>query len=323
MSSQNVVADLLKSIGVNPDHPFGDDVARIQVHQNQVVGVHLVPGLKVEADETKDGITAHLLVEEGAVLKKPVHICFGVLPEDGMQHIQLNIDIRQDSKASILAHCTFPNAKQVEHVMDARITVAPGAHYAYFERHVHGPYGGVQVIPNAKIIVHEGAEFSTEFELLKGRAGKIKFDYEVECHARSMLEMTARINGRENDSIVIHETAHLIGEAARGALTSHIALRDSARAEVFNTLTATAPRARGHVDCKEIVVGEAVAKAVPIVEVMHPTAHVTHEAAIGSVDSKQLQTLLARGLDEEQATDLIIDGLLSKKTAFSATAPLS
>ncbi|HPO15605.1 MAG TPA: SufD family Fe-S cluster assembly protein [Candidatus Hydrogenedentes bacterium] len=323
MSTQNVVAELLKSIGVNPDHPFGDDVARIQVHQNHVVGIHLIPGLKVEADETKDGIAAHLLVEEGAVLKKPVHICFGVLPEEGLQHIQLNIDIRQDSKASILAHCTFPNAKQVEHVMDAQITVGPRAHYAYFERHVHGPYGGVQVIPNAKIVVHEGAEFSTEFELIKGRAGTIKFDYEAECRARSILEMTARINGRENDIIVIQETAHLIGEAARGALTSHIALRDSARAEVFNTLTANAPRARGHVDCKEIVVGQAVAKAVPIVEVMHPTAHVTHEAAIGSVDSKQLQTLLARGLDEEEATDLIIEGLLSKKTAFSSTLPLS
>jgi hypothetical protein len=38
---------------------------------------------------------------------------------------------------------------------------------------------------------------------------------------------------------------------------------------------------------------------------------VTHEAAIGSVDSRQLQTLMSRGLDEDKAVDLIIDGLLS------------
>ena len=44
---------------------------------------------------------------------------------------------------------------------------------------------------------------------------------------------------------------------------------------------------------------------------MHPKAHVTHEAAIGSVDSKQLQTLMARGLSEDEAVDLIIQGLLS------------
>jgi Fe-S cluster assembly scaffold protein SufB len=74
---------------------------------------------------------------------------------------------------------------------------------------------------------------------------------------------------------------------------------------------ADAPFARGHVDCKEIVQGQGVARAVPIVEVNHPTAHVTHEAAIGRVDSKQLETLMARGLSEDEAVELIIEGLLS------------
>ncbi|MFW5857843.1 MAG: SufD family Fe-S cluster assembly protein, partial [Planctomycetota bacterium] len=69
--------------------------------------------------------------------------------------------------------------------------------------------------------------------------------------------------------------------------------------------------ARGHVDCKEIVQDRAVARAVPIVEVLDPQAHVTHEAAIGSVDSKQLQTLMSRGLSEDEAVDLIIEGLLT------------
>lgn len=64
-------------------------------------------------------------------------------------------------------------------------------------------------------------------------------------------------------------------------------------------------------DCKEIVQGKAGAKAVPIVQVNHPTTHVTHEAVIGGVDSKQLQTLLARGLTEDDATELIIEGLLT------------
>ena len=88
-------------------------------------------------------------------------------------------------------------------------------------------------------------------------------------------------------------------------------MRDNAKAEVYNIMKATAPYARGHVDCKEIIQGNGVATAIPVVEVKHPKAHVTHEAAIGSVDSKQLQTLMARGLDEEEAVELIIDGLLS------------
>ncbi len=103
----------------------------------------------------------------------------------------------------------------------------------------------------------------------------------------------------------------LVGEHAHGVLTSNISVRQQATAEVSNTLIATAPHARGHVDCKEIVVDQAVAHAVPIVEVRHEKAHVTHEAALGSVDGKQLETLMSRGLTEDRATDLIIEGLLA------------
>ena len=62
---------------------------------------------------------------------------------------------------------------------------------------------------------------------------------------------------------------------------------------------------------KEIVKGNGIAVATPIVDVRDPKAHVTHEAAVGSVDKKQLETLMSRGLDEDEASELIIQGLLS------------
>jgi Fe-S cluster assembly scaffold protein SufB len=63
--------------------------------------------------------------------------------------------------------------------------------------------------------------------------------------------------------------------------------------------------ARGHVDCTEIVRDHAVVSAIPEVNVPHPQAKVTHEVAIGSVDSSQLETLMARGLDPDSAAGLI------------------
>ncbi len=310
MNDKEITRELYESIGVDV-HKHEPDAARLVVHGNEVVGAHLVPGLKVETAEKTDGIEAEIRITRGVKIEKPVQLCFGVLPETGLQHIRLNLDVEQDAKASVVAHCTFPNAVEVEHKMDATIQIGPGAEYGYFERHVHGPHGGVNVIPKAKINLEERARFKTEFELIKGRVGKLDIDYEVTCHAESVLELMARISGRGDDSIVIHETGHLLGENARAVLQSYIALRETAKAVVYNTITAHARGARGHVDCKEIVQGEALAKAVPIVEVNHPGAHVTHEAAIGSVDSKQLQTLLSRGLNEDEATDLIIEGMLS------------
>jgi len=71
------------------------------------------------------------------------------------------------------------------------------------------------------------------------------------------------------------------------------------------------PLPRGHVDCLQIVNGEGViAEAIPIVYVRDKQAKITHEAAIGSVDKKQMQTLMARGLNEEEAVDVIVKGIL-------------
>ncbi len=285
--------------------------AHLAINKDQVIGMNDVPGLIVTPEAIQDGVEIKIIVEEGAVIVKPVHLCFGVTQKEAIQRIVMDIDVKKNSQIGILAHCIFPQAEDVKHLMDARIHVAEGAKYTYLEKHIHGPFGGIEVIPKAQVQLDEDARFETHFELVQGRVGKIDIDYETTCKRKSVMEMTAKINGTGDDQIRINETGNLLGEGSRGVLTTRVAVRDRAEADVYNKLVATAPHARGHVDCKEIIQDKGRANAVPVVEVRHPKAHVTHEAAIGSVDTKQLETLMSRGLSEEEAVDLIIQGLLS------------
>ena len=87
------------------------------------------------------------------------------------------------------------------------------------------------------------------------------------------------MQGRANDQIKIKESADLIGSGSRALLESKIALQDEAEGEVLNELNARAAEAKGHVECTEIIKNNAIARAVPIVNVQHPQAKVTHEAA--------------------------------------------
>jgi Fe-S cluster assembly scaffold protein SufB len=310
MKTDAVLNELLDAIRT-PIFPHDGKTAFIGVNANQVLAATKVPGLTVDSEELEDGINATIYVEPGVALEKPVHLCFGMVGETGVQRINLNIEIGEDATAQFMAHCVFPKAVDIQHIMDADIHVAARGTYVYFERHIHGRDGGVTVKPTARVRVGEDARFSTEFELIRGRVGVIDIDYESVVEARGVLEMTSRISGRADDRIKIRESGDLVGEGARGVLTSHIAVREDAYAEVYNDLRARAPHARGHVDCTEIVQGNAVVRAIPIVQVDHPQAHITHEAALGSVDSKQLQTLMSRGLSEDDATEMIIEGLLS------------
>ena len=87
-------------------------------------------------------------------------------------------------------------------------------------------------------------------------------------------------------------------------------MRDRARVEVIDETYGNTPYAREHVDCVELVNGEqAIAKAILLVSVTNEKAKVTHEAAIGSIDSRQVETLMARGLDEDEAVDIIVKGV--------------
>ncbi len=312
MSRENDVVDALyTSTETDPGVLNDPEVAHLVIDQNNVLAMHAVPGLGVDVEELDDGIDVTIDVQEGTIIRKTVHMCFGMIPDTGIQRIVMQVNVGSNANIPILAHCIFPNALDVKHIMDAKINIADGAEYSYVEKHVHSPKGGVKVYPKAVIELGKGARFSTEFELLEGRVGLIDIDYETTAREGSVLEMIARISGQGDDVIKINEVGHLEGPHARGVLTSKIAVRERARAEVRNTLTATAPFARGHVDCKEIVQDDAVAAAIPVVRVHHPQAHITHEAAIGSVDTKQLETLMTRGLSEDDAVELIIQGLLS------------
>lgn len=308
-----LAAELLRSI--HAPH-YGPDEAHIEIHGGKVVGMSLVEGLEVVSEpiQTAEGEGVRVLIHlaSGIRIEKPVHLCFGMVGERGLQKIELETELGDHASVAFQAHCTFPRATDIRHLMDARIVVGEGASYRYVEKHIHGPSGGVTVVPKTRVRVKRGGRFFNEFYLIEGSAGVVEIDYEVESEAESSVDMRAYIYGKDGDRIRIREAARLLGENAVAALITHVALKDSATADVLNELYARAPGARGHVDCKEIVQGKAIARAVPIVQVEDPAAHVTHEAAIGSVDSKQLQTLMARGLTEEEATDLIIRGLFSE-----------
>ena len=310
MNDYEMMVDAYKDAG--GEDIFSDsDTPHMVLEQDRVLGKHEVEGIKMDAIKLDDNtVDVKLIVQEGYKIEKPLHMCFGVLPKEGLQKIVMNVEVEKDAQIKVMSDCVFPNATKVKHVMEAEIHLAENASYEYEENHFHGETGGVEVIAKSDIVMDKNSELLTLFTLRKGRVGKIEFDYEAELADNAKVEMLARISGYADDIVSIREAAHLNGANARGLLDSKIAMKDDARAEIFNELTASAPDAKGHVDCTEIIKDNAVARAVPIVEVRHPEAKVTHEAAIGSVDSDQLQTLMARGLDEEEASDIIIQGLL-------------
>ena len=285
--------------------------ARLIINGYEVLASRSVPGLEIKAQPKDNSIDLAVVIKEGVVIEKPVQLCFGVLAPSAEQVINLSVRAEKDSAISIVGHCIFPHATEVKHVMNGEVVLEEGSSYCYLEKHIHNQSGGLEVYPRAVADVGPRAKFKTDFELLKGRVGRLEIDYQVTGKQESRIEVETRVSGWADDMIKIREGVVLQGEQARGVLKSRVAVRDSAQAEIYNSLTAAAAGARGHIDCTEILQGLGTVKAYPVAEVLHPKAHVTHEARLGGVENKQLETLMARGLSESKAEELIIKALLS------------
>jgi len=290
MSDFEAILKAYERSGGDPNFLRSSKVASLVISGNRVLGANQVPGVRIEPEEIEHGVRVKVIVEPGTRLDVPAHLCFGVIPAEGVQKILPEFEIGAGAQAEFIAHCTFPNAVNVRHLMEAHIHVGKNATMKYSETHYHGETGGVEVVPKAQVTVDEGGHYSSEFALTTGRVGKLDFDYVVDVAARGVAELTAKAYGYGNDAISVKETIRLNGEHARGLAKSRIAVRDEATSEVMGSTEGNAPFARGHVDCIEVVRDRATASAIPVVRVRDDRAYVTHEAAIGTVNKKELET---------------------------------
>ncbi len=312
MSDFEAILRAYEAAGGDPAFLKSPTVGSLVISGNQVLGLNAVPGLSVEASPLADGVQVAVRVAEGAKIAFPVHLCFGVVPAEGVQRIVVDFQIGAGAAVEFLAHCTFPNALRVQHIMEGEVHVGAGATMRYSEVHYHGEAGGIEVLPKVRTVVEERGRYRSAFTQTHGRAGRIEFDYQVDVASHGLAELTAKALGYGEDRITIRETIRLNGEGARGLAKSRVAVRDRAQSHVFATTEGHAPLARGHVDCVEIVRDQALAYAAPIVVVTDARAQITHEAAIGTVGKKELETLMSRGVEEEEAVDIIVRGMLGE-----------
>ncbi len=304
------ILDAYRQAGGDPNALQLPEVATLVVSANQVLVAHGVEGITFEAEELPHGVKARIVVAPQVHVEHTVHLCFGMIPAEGLQEIIAEYEIGAGAQVEFLAHCSFPNALKLEHRMDAQMHIGAGATMKYTEAHFHGPHGGIEVRPRAQVRVDEAGQFITAFSLTHGRAGVLEFDYTVDVEAQGVAELTTKAYGVERDMITVRELVRLNGAGARSLAKTRAAVRDAATSQVLTTTEANAPGARGHMDCTEIVRGHAIARNMPVVLVRDDRAQVTHEAAIGTVNHKELETLMARGLDEDAAVDVIIRGML-------------
>ncbi|MDA3814756.1 MAG: SufD family Fe-S cluster assembly protein [Patescibacteria group bacterium] len=285
---------------------------RFVVDGNKVIDQEKVEGVEVKSEEVENGINVELKIKKGVKLTEPIFLCFGVMGSHGEQIIIPNIIFEEGAEANVVSHCTFPKAIDVSHEMEAQFKIGKNAKMNYTEYHYHGNDSGARVVPKLNVDIAEGGTFVTSFNLSKGTIGKTSIELEVHLAKNARTEIETKVLGKnEKDHIEIIDKVYLEGENSKSLIKMRAAAQNGGIVLMQGETYAKAAGCIGHVDCQEILSGKnSVARAVPIVEVSNDEARVTHEASVGKINQKELETLMTRGLDEEEASELIINSLL-------------
>ncbi len=288
-------------------------IATIIISGNRVVGLNSVKGMHVTSKVRQDGLVMiDVEIEDNIAIPVPVHLCTGFLEKTGEQILKFNYIIGSNVRVKFKSHCILTKVEKLHHYMESDMYIGKHSHVVYEDEHFHHEGGGVFVETITHMKIDEHAYFSSKFYETKTRVGRINVVMDVELRAHAKVNLESKIYGRKDDIIEIKEIMHLNGEHSSGIATSTVFATDQAKAHVVNEAYGNAPYSRGHIECNEVVKGSGVSvSTVPILKVNDEKAELTHEASVGRIKQEQLETLMAKGLTEDEAAEFIVNGLLS------------
>ncbi len=306
----DLIAERFVQIGL-PEELFKKNKFNLLVDRNRVVVRYPAPGVRSEVVETPTGVKTKVYVEPGTKLEEPVTLCFGAAEATEVQTTEGEIVVGEGADVKFRVYGAMAEGIKLKHKNKLKVRVERNARFEFLDLHYNGEETFVELETETEAYVGENAYFRSLFKQTKGRAGKVRIVLKAEVGRKGVAVFETKMIGKKDDEIYVEDVIHLNGEEARGISKSRIIAVDKTKATFVGETYGNAPKCRGHIDCSEVIRGkEVTVKAVPVVVVNDETAKVTHEAAIGSIDKKQLETLMARGLTEDEAVDVIVQGML-------------
>jgi len=306
------IVEIYERAGGDAANLLKGDVASIIVSGQKVLGLNNVRGVSMESFSKDDVVIVKINVGDRVHIPSPTHLCVGALDKVGEQRIRFEIEVGEESEISFLSHCSFPFADDFAHIMEAVFHLRKGAKVFYEDHHFHSDSGGTKVRTSYSVILDTKSHFENRFYLTRTRVGRLELDMESHNNGEgSVVHLETKVYERADDRVEVREKLYLNAPESSGILKTAIFATDSSYANVVNEAYGNAPHVRGHVECREIIKGDEVqVGTIPVLRMRYDTSELTHEASIGRVNAKQLQTLMAKGLTEDEATELIVKGML-------------
>ena len=245
----------------------------------------------------------------GVKIEQPVQSCLFIKGSGLAQNVHNIVVVEEGAEMHILTGCaTAHGTREAAHMGISEFWVKKGGKLIFTMIHNWGEETAVR--PRSAGVLEEDAVFLNNYVLLKpvtdlqmyptlslnGKGSVARFNSVIVAPEGSYVDTGNRIllNAPETRGEIIARTLTTGGTVIN---RGHIG--------------ASSVPARGHLECKGLILGGGRICAIPELDADIAGVELSHEAAVGKIAQEEIEYLMARGLDEDEATSTIVRGFLN------------
>ena len=245
----------------------------------------------------------------GAKITEPVQSCLFIDKAGISQNVHNIVVVEEGAELHIISGCaTAHGAKESAHLGISEFYVHKGGKLTFTM--IHNWSVDTAVRPRSAGVLEEDAVFLSNYVLLK----PVK---DLQMYPKITLKGANSV-ARFNSVIVAPEGSYIdcgnrIEMQAPNTRAEIIARTLTTGGTIINRgyIGADAVPARGHLECKGLILGGGRIHAIPELDSDQDGVELSHEAAVGKIAQEEIEYLMARGLDEDEATSTIVRGFLN------------
>lgn len=245
----------------------------------------------------------------GTVVKEPVQSCLYISEEGLSQHVHNIVIAEEDSEMHIITGCaTAPNLRRGMHVGISEFYVKKNATLHFTMIHHWGEQ--IEVRPRSVIHVEEGGTVVSNYISLSPVGSLQMYPVTYLDGKDSVARFNSILVAPPGCELDVGSKVVLSQPGARAEIISR-AITTGGTVIARGEMDAQVEDVKGHLECKGLILKEGLMHAIPELLGRVPGVDMSHEAAVGKIDQKEIEYLMARGLDEETAVSTIVRGFLN------------
>ena len=274
--------------------------------------------VSAEKDEVTQYVAAQkepkgyvIIAQRGSSNILPIQACL-YLGREQIQHVHNIIIAEEGAELHIISGCTSG-----AHVGKG------GAHYGISEFYVkknakisftmiHNWSEDIEVFPRSASRVDENGVFLSNYVCMHPVKKIQMYPTATLSGDNSVARFSSIVIASKTSYMDLGSRAILEGKGASAELITRAITKGGtiiSRGHINGKTAGT----RGHLECKGLILEDGRIYAIPEIEGSVVGTELSHEAAVGKLARDEIEYLMSRGLDEDEATATIIRGFLDVK----------